>query len=63
MQGFTAQQPEHNTRAVDNHTLIPAGRLHTLQDRANAVAKVTDGDIAPDEISDLGCSSALPLPR
>ena len=62
MQGFAAQQPEHDTRAVDDYTLVPAGRPHTLQDFANAVAQVTDGDIAPDEISDLGRSSALSLP-
>jgi hypothetical protein len=34
-----------------------------LQDLINTVAQVTDGDIAPDEISDLGRSSVLPLPR
>ena len=62
MQGFAAQQPEHDTRAVDDHTLVPAGRLHTLQDLANAVVKVTDGDITPDEIADLGRSSTLPRP-
>ena len=61
MQGFAAQQPEHDTHAVDDYTLVPASRLHTLQDLVNAVAQVTDGDIAPDEISDLGRSSALPL--
>src|SRR4030095_14097032 len=38
MQGFTPQQPEHDTRAVDDHTWVPAGRLHTLQDLVNAVA-------------------------
>jgi len=30
MQGFAAQQPEHHTDAVDDYTLVPAGRLHTL---------------------------------
>jgi hypothetical protein len=63
MQGFTAQQPEHDTRAVDDYTLVPAGRLHMLQDLINTVAQVTDGNIAPDEIANLGRSSACPLPR
>jgi hypothetical protein len=63
MQGLTAYQPEHDTRTVDDYTLVPASGLHTLQDLVNAVAKVTDGNIAPDEISDLGRSRALPLPR
>ena len=60
MQGFAAQQPKYDPRAVDDHTLVPAGSLHTLQDLANTVAKVTDGDSAPDEISDLGRISAIP---
>ena len=63
MQGFAAQQPEHDTRAVDDHTLSPASLLHTLQDLANTVTEVTDGNIAPDEIPHLGRVSALPLPR
>jgi len=63
MQGFAAQQPEHNTRAVDDYTLVPAGRLHTLQDLANAVIEVTDGNITPDKIPNLGRVGALPLPR
>ena len=63
MQGFATQQPEHDTVTVDDHTLVPAGRLHTLQDLANAVIEMTDGNIAPDEIADLGRSRALPLPR
>jgi hypothetical protein len=63
MPGFAAQQPEHDPCAVDDYTLVPAGRLHTLPDRVNVVAKVTDGNIAPDEIANLGRSSALPLPR
>jgi hypothetical protein len=54
MQGFATQQPEHDTHAVDNYTLVPAGRLHTLQDLIHAVAQVTDGDITPAELSDLG---------
>jgi len=63
MQGFAAQQPEHDTRAVDDHTLVPAGRLHTLQDLTNTVIKVTDGNIAPDEIANLGRVGALSLSR
>src|SRR5262245_11397105 len=30
MQGFAAQQPEHDTHVVDDYTLAPAGRLHML---------------------------------
>jgi hypothetical protein len=60
MQGFAAQQPEHDTRAVDDHTLVPAGRLHTLQDLANAVIEVTDGNITPDKIANLGESVRFP---
>jgi hypothetical protein len=63
MQGFAAQEPEHDTRAVDDHTLIPAGRLHPLPDLANAVTGVTDGHIVPDEIPNVGYVGALPLPR
>ena len=63
MQGFAAQQPEHNPRPVDDHTLVPAGRLHPLQDLAHMVAEVTDGNITPDEIPNLGRVGALPLPR
>ena len=63
MQGFAAQQPEHNTRAVDDYTLVPAGRLHTLQDLTNAVIEVTDGNITPDKIPNLGRVGALPLSR
>jgi hypothetical protein len=43
--------------------LVPAGRLHTLQDLANAVIEMTDGNIAPDEVPNLGRVGALPLPR
>ena len=43
MQGFAAQQPEHDTRAVEDNTLVPASHLHTLYDLINAVAQVTDG--------------------
>ena len=63
MQGFAAQQPEHDPCAIDDYTLVPASRLHTLQDLVNAVAQGTDRDIAPDESSDLGRSCTLPLPR
>ena len=63
MQGFTTQQPEHGTRAVDDHTLVPAGRLHTLQDLANAVIEVTHRNVTPDKIPNLGRVGALPLPR
>jgi hypothetical protein len=30
MQGFAAQQPEHDTHVVDDYTLVPASRLYTL---------------------------------
>ena len=63
MQGFAAQQPEHNPGAVDDHTLVPAGRLHTLQDLTHVVVEVTDGNIPPDEIPNLGRVGVLPLPR
>ena len=63
MQGFAAQQPEYDPRAVDDHALVPAGGLHTLQDLAHTVAKMADGNSAPDEISDLGRISAIPLSR
>ena len=61
MQGFAAQQPEHDTRAVDDYTLVPAGRLHTLQDLANAVIEVTDGNITSDKIPNLGRIGAFPF--
>jgi hypothetical protein len=62
MQGFAAQQPEHDSRAVDDYTLVPAGHPYTLPNLANAIAEVTDRDIAPDEVPNLGRVSALPLP-
>jgi len=63
MQGFATQQPEHDTRAVDDHTLAPAGHLHALPDLANVVIEVTDGNITSDKIPNLGRVGALPLPR
>jgi hypothetical protein len=30
MQGFAAQQPKHDTRIVDDYTLVPAGHPYTL---------------------------------
>ena len=57
------QQPEDDTLAVDDHTLVPAGRLDTLQDLTNMVTEVTDGDVAPDEIPNVGRGGAFPLPR
>ena len=41
MQGFAVQQPEHDTRAVDDYTLVPAGCLHTLEDLVNAIAWIS----------------------
>jgi len=63
MQGFAAQQPEHDTGIVDDHTLVPAGRLHTLQDLAYAVIEVTDRNITPDKIANPERVNALPFPR
>jgi hypothetical protein len=63
MQGFAAQQPEHDPSTVDDHISVPAGRLHTLQDLANAVIEVTDRNITPDKIPNLGRVGALPFPR
>ena len=63
MQGFAAQQPEHDPRAVDDHTLVPAGHPHTPRNLANPVTEVTDRNFAPDEIPSLGRVSAFPLPR
>jgi len=63
VQGFSVQQPEDDTLAVDDHTLVPAGRLDTLQDLTNMVTEVTDGDVAPDEIPNVGRGGAFPLPR
>ena len=36
--------------------------MHTPQDLTQAIAKVTDGDIPPDEIPNLRRVGALPLP-
>jgi hypothetical protein len=63
MQGCATQQPEDDTRAVDDHTLVPASLLHTLHDLANTVTEVTNRDITPDKIPNLGRVGVLPLAR
>jgi hypothetical protein len=37
--------------------------VHTLQNLTHAVAKVTDGNIPPDQLPNLRRVGALPLPR
>jgi hypothetical protein len=61
VQGFSAQQPEHNAIAVHNHTPVPTGRLDTLHNLTSTIIRVTHGDVAPDDLSHGGRTGTLPL--
>ena len=62
MQGFSAQQPEHDPLNVHDHTLVPTGRLDTRHDLTSTVTGVTHRDVAPDEFPNRGRVGTLPLP-
>jgi hypothetical protein len=62
VQGFSAQQPEHNTRAVHDHTPVPTGCPDTWCDLTTTVIGLTHGDVAPDEFPNVRRVGSLPLP-
>jgi hypothetical protein len=63
VQGFPAQQPEHNTCAVHNHTPVPTSRLDARRDLTNMVIDMTHWDIASHDLPNVGRARTVALSR